>query len=158
MYAGSVLGGFFCFALLSAGGFPALLTETFRDPNLAFVAILVGILGVYGEFVRPGLVLPGVCGGLLALLGVSGLAALPVHSIGVWLIGLAAALLFSGALARSRRVWIALGGVALALGGFSLVDGMRLWVAVGAAVPFAAVTGYLSEIAWRARRNKRVRV
>jgi membrane-bound serine protease (ClpP class) len=45
------------------------LLKAISDPNIAFVLVLLGALGLYVEFSSPGLILPGVAGAILALLG-----------------------------------------------------------------------------------------
>ncbi len=61
------------------------------DPVLIYLLLLLGILGLYVEFQHPGLLLPGILGATCLLL-VFGLQALPLNSLGVLLIALAALL------------------------------------------------------------------
>src|SRR5713226_4525937 len=56
------------------------------DPNIAFILLVLGALGIYVEFSAPGLIFPGVAGGILVLLGLSGLAVLPINWIGAALL------------------------------------------------------------------------
>lgn len=44
------------------------------DPNVALVVLILGALLIYVEFIFPGRVIPGVIGGLLAMLGLSRLS------------------------------------------------------------------------------------
>src|SRR5580698_2146166 len=56
------------------------------DPNIAFILLVLGALGVYVEFSSPGLIFAGVAGGIMVLLGLSGLAVLPINWIGAALL------------------------------------------------------------------------
>src|ERR1700733_14594213 len=53
------------------------LVASIADPNIGFILLVLGALGVYVEFSSPGLIFPGVAGGILVLMGVSSLSALP---------------------------------------------------------------------------------
>lgn len=133
------------------------LSQTLSDPNLAFGAVLLGILGIYCEFVRPGLVAPGVAGGVLALLGISALSTMPLTVAGVALLAAAVLLLPLDAIMGKGWLLSALIAIALATGAGLLIDGrpgIRWPVAIGSASLFGSIAGYLAAIARRARRNK----
>jgi membrane-bound ClpP family serine protease len=49
------------------------------DPNIGFILLVLGALGLYVEFSSPGLIFPGVAGGILGLLGLSALSVLPIN-------------------------------------------------------------------------------
>src|SRR5512143_403824 len=53
------------------------------DPNVGFILLVLGALGLYVEFNSPGLIIAGVGGGILLLLGLSSLAVLPLNWMGV---------------------------------------------------------------------------
>lgn len=61
------------------------------NPNAAFLLLIAGLLAIYVEFVRPGLVFPAVLGGMAAVLAVSSLlkdAAVGSHvdgAIAMWI-------------------------------------------------------------------------
>src|SRR6266705_3894648 len=59
------------------------------DPNLAFVLALAGLLGLYIEVTHPGLILPGVIGGISLVLALFAFNMLPVNWAGAALILLA---------------------------------------------------------------------
>ncbi|MBI4908683.1 MAG: nodulation protein NfeD [Acidobacteria bacterium] len=145
--------------------YPLTLRERFlsavSDPNLAFVLLILGALGIYIEFSTPGLILPGVAGGILVLLGLSALAVLPIHWAGVALLILALALFLLEAKITSHGVLGSGGVVAMVLGAVMLVDGppeMRIrWsTAIGVSLPFAAITMFLMTLVIRARRAKSI--
>ena len=62
------------------------IVAAIADPNVAFILLVLGALGIYVEFSSPGLIVPGVAGGIMALLGLSGLAVLPINWIGAALL------------------------------------------------------------------------
>ena len=129
------------------------------DPNLAFIILVLGALGIYVEFSSPGLIVPGVAGGILLLLGLSALAVLPINWLGVALLALAVALFILEAYIVSHGV-LAIGGtISMVLGALLLVEGppemrIRLGTAVGVALPFALITAFLLGLVIRARRRK----
>ena len=64
------------------------------DPNVSFLLLSLGGLGIVIELLNPGLIAPGVIGAILLILAFLTLGSLPVNWAGVALILLAAALLF----------------------------------------------------------------
>jgi membrane-bound serine protease (ClpP class) len=56
------------------------------DPNLVYLFMMIGMLGLYAEFSNPGMVLPGVIGGVALLLFAVSTQILPVNAIGLLLI------------------------------------------------------------------------
>jgi membrane-bound serine protease (ClpP class) len=130
------------------------------DPNIALVLLVLGALGVYIEFSSPGLIAPGVAGGILVLLGLSALSVLPINWIGAALLLLAVALFILEAKFASHGVLGVGGAVAMILGAVLLVDSpipeLRIhWVtAVGLTLPFALITVFLLSLILRARANK----
>ena len=79
------------------------LVKAISDPNIALILLVLGALGVYIEFSSPGLILPGVAGGILVLLGLSALSVLPINWMGAALLLLAVALVHPGSEVRLPR-------------------------------------------------------
>jgi membrane-bound ClpP family serine protease len=52
------------------------------DPQLALVAVVVGLLGIYAEFIWPGKVVPGIAGGVALLVGLASLGRSGMPSVG----------------------------------------------------------------------------
>jgi len=129
------------------------------DPNVGFILLIVGALGLYVEFNSPGLILPGVAGGILLLMGASSLAVLPLSWVGVSLLLLGATLFVLEAHFASHGVLGSGGTVALVLGALMLIDGppamrIHLVTALSVSIPFALITMFLLSLAIKARRNK----
>ena len=129
------------------------------DPNIAFVMLIVGALGVYVEFSSPGLIVPGVAGGILLLLGLSALSVLPISWMGAGLLVLAVALFILEAKFASHGILGIGGAVSMVLGALLLVQGppemrIHLATALGVTLPFALITFFLLTLIVRARRNK----
>ena len=135
------------------------IISSIADPNVGFILLIVGALGLYVEFNSPGLILPGVAGGILLLLGVSSLAVLPLSWVGVSLLLLGATLFVLEAHFASHGVLGTGGTVALVLGALMLIDGppemqIHLATALSVSIPFALITMFLLSLAIKARRNK----
>lgn len=119
--------------------------STIADPNLALILGVIGLLGLYLEFTNPGLILPGVIGGICFLLSLLGFSLLPVNLIGVLLIVLALGLFVAEATVQGFGL-LGMGGViAMILGLLFLVDApypeLRInWgMALAVTLPFAAI-------------------
>jgi membrane-bound serine protease (ClpP class) len=131
------------------------------DPNVGFILLAIGALGVYVEFSSPGLILPGVAGGILFLLGLSSLSVLPINWIGAALLILGAVLLILEVKFTSHGVLGIGGTVSMVLGALLLVNGppevrIHLSTALAVTVPFALITVFLVTLVVQARRNKAV--
>lgn len=131
------------------------------DPNIAFILLVLGALGVYVEFTAPGLIFPGVAGGILLLLGLSGLAVLPINWVGAALLALGAAMFVLEAKFASHGILGIGGSVALILGALLLVNGppelrIHLSTALSVTIPFALITMFLVSLVVRARAAKSV--
>lgn len=137
------------------------IIDAVADPNTGFILLALGALGVYVEFSSPGLILPGVAGGILFLLGLSSLMVLPINWIGAALLLLGATLLVLEVKFTSHGVLGIGGTVAMVLGALLLVNGppelrIHLTTALAVTVPFALITLFLLSLAVKARRNKAV--
>lgn len=136
------------------------LLDYLVDPNIAFLILAIGAIGLYVEFNHPGAIVPGVVGTIFILLAIFALDLLPVRFAAVTLI-LASLIFFALEAKFATHGILGIGGmVLLALGGLLLVDGpipqmrVKLVTAVAVAIPFGLITMFLASIAIRARRNK----
>src|SRR2546427_4401851 len=94
------------------------------DPTIAALLIIVAGYGIITELSNPGLILPGVVGGLAAVLAIVSLANLPLNIAGA-LMMLLALVLFVADLKAPTHGFLSVGGV------FALVLGMAFLVNTG---------------------------
>jgi membrane-bound serine protease (ClpP class) len=135
------------------------IISSIADPNIGFILLILGALGIYIEFSSPGTIFPGVAGAILVLLGLSALSVLPINWVGVALLVLALALFVLEAKFTSHGVLGVGGTIAMILGAMLLIEAppeFRIHFATAAAVaiPFALITMFLVSLVIRARRNK----
>jgi membrane-bound serine protease (ClpP class) len=135
------------------------LMSSIADPNIGFILLVLGALGIYVEFSSPGLIFPGVAGAILALLGLSALSILPINWVGVALLVLSVVLFILEAKLTSHGILGIGATAAMVLGALLLINGppevrIRLSTAIAVAVPFAGITMFLVSIVIQARRNK----
>ncbi len=95
---------------------------TISNPNLAYILLMIGLLGLYFEFANPGAVLPGVLGGISLLLAVFSFQILPINYVGLLLIILAVALFVLEVKVHSYGVLSIGGVVAMLIGSMMLID------------------------------------
>ena len=91
------------------------------EPDIFFLLLLVGALGLYTEFTHPGVVAPGVVGGICMLLALYAMQILPVNIVGVLLILLAVVLFALEAKFTSHGVLLLGGIVSMLLGAMFLI-------------------------------------
>lgn len=127
------------------------------QPDVFFVLLIVGVLGLYTEFTHPGMFAPGVIGGIALVLALYAMHILPVNFTGLLLILLALALFILEANFPSHGV-LGIGGViSMVLGAVMLIQspitggGVSLGVALGVTVPFALIAILLMRLVLRSR-------
>jgi membrane-bound serine protease (ClpP class) len=98
------------------------LIDLLANPNVAYLLMMAGLLGLYVEFTSPGVVFPGVAGAICLLLAAAALQVLPINYTGLALIGLGMAMLAAEAFLPSFGL-VGVGGiVAFVLGSLLLFD------------------------------------
>jgi membrane-bound serine protease (ClpP class) len=123
-------------------GFRDRFLNIITDPNVAYVLMMLGTLGLIFELSNPGAVLPGVIGGISLILAFFAFQSLPINFAGMLLILLAIVLFIAEVKVVSHGV-LAIGGVvAMALGSLMLYDepesGFRVsWLVI---LPTVALT------------------
>ena len=127
------------------------------DPDVFFLLLLVGVLGLYTEFTHPGVIAPGVIGGICAVLALYAMHLLPVNFAGVVLILLAFALFIMEAKFASHGVLLLGGIVSMFLGAIFLIrspltpGGVSMGVALGVTLPVALLTVFLMRLVLKSR-------
>jgi membrane-bound serine protease (ClpP class) len=98
------------------------LLAVLTDPNIAYILLLLGIYGLFFEFMNPGNIVPGVIGGICLVLALFALQVLPINYAGLLLILLGYAFMISEAFLPSFGV-LGIGGlVAFIIGSIILLD------------------------------------
>jgi membrane-bound serine protease (ClpP class) len=130
------------------------------EPDVFFVLLILGVLGLYTEFTHPGVIAPGVIGGICIILALYAMHFLPVNLAGLFLIALSLAFFILEAKAPSHGV-LALGGiVSMFLGAVFLIrspltaGGVSLGVAFAGTVPFGIIAVVLMRLVLRSRKWK----
>ena len=122
------------------------LLAVIGDPGIAYILMLLGIYGLIYEFANPGMLFPGVVGGICLLLALFALQVMPISYAGLGLIILGVALMIAEAFMPSFGA-LGLGGlVAFVLGSVMLIDtdlpGYGIpWMLI---VPVAAISALFS--------------
>jgi membrane-bound serine protease (ClpP class) len=129
------------------------------DPNVAYILMMLGVLGLFFELSNPGVIVPGIIGGISLILAFYAFQSLPINFAGLLLILLGIVLLIAEIKIVSHGV-LAIGGViAMALGSLLLFDtpelGFRLspWLLVATVGGVAAA--FLITMAAGARALRR---
>jgi membrane-bound serine protease (ClpP class) len=130
------------------------------QPDIFFVLLILGVLGLYTEFTHPGLFAPGVIGGIALILALFAMHMLPVSLTGLALIVLAIALFVLEAKYPTHGI-LGIGGViAMVIGAIMLVrspitgGGVSGWIALSVAIPFAVIVIFLARLVIRSRTWK----
>ena len=92
------------------------------NPNVAFLLILAGIIGLLVEIFSPGLIVPGATGLISLIVGLFASSQLPVTAAGVVLLVLGVGLLIAETQLPTAGIMGVLGVVSLAISGLLLFD------------------------------------
>jgi membrane-bound serine protease (ClpP class) len=128
------------------------------DPNIAFLLLSLGSLGIFIEFLNPGTIFPGTFGVIALLFGFFALSVLPFNWAGVALI-MFAFILFGLELFITSHGILGIGGaIALVLGGLILTSDnppefqVSRWLVITLAVILASFSVYVAINVLRIRR------
>jgi membrane-bound serine protease (ClpP class) len=130
------------------------------QPDVFFILLIVGVLGLYTEFTHPGLFAPGVIGGIALVLALYAMFSLPVSLMGLLLIALSMAFFVLEAKYPTHGVLGVGGVISMVLGALMLVKspwtgmGVSLSAALGVAIPFAIIVIVLARFVLRSRSWK----
>ena len=73
--------------------FKQKLINALADPNIAYLLMMAGLLGLYMEFAHPGVIFPGVAGAICLIIALTAFQVLPINYAGLGLVVLGIALL-----------------------------------------------------------------
>src|SRR6202158_6300210 len=130
------------------------------EPDVFFVLLILGVLGLYTEFTHPGVIAPGVIGGICMVLALYAMHFLPVNLAGLFLILLAMGFFILEAKYTSHGVLAGGGVISMLLGSMFLIrspltnGGVSLGIALAATLPFAVLTVFLMRLVLRSRKWK----
>ena len=123
------------------------------DPNIAYILMSIAMLGIMAEVFNPGLIFPGIVGGICLLLSFYSLGVLPVNYAGILFIVLAFGLFIGEVLTTSFGLFTAGGIISLVIGSLILFQGAPLvfrvdpWLIAIVTILLAAGIAF---ILWRA--------
>jgi len=125
--------------------FAERLFSVLANPNIAYLLMALGALGLYVEITHPGGILPGVVGVIFMLLGLYSVSVLPVSWAGVALIFVALMLFILEVKVTSYGLLTVGGVISFVLGSLMLFDGPipALRVSMGVVLPTAVVVAVL---------------
>lgn len=103
-------------------GLRSKILRTISDPNIAYILMMIGMLGLYFELSNPGAIFPGVVGGICLILAFYAFQTLPINTAGLLLI-LCGLILFIMELKIASYGLLSVAGViCLLLGSLMLFD------------------------------------
>jgi membrane-bound serine protease (ClpP class) len=130
------------------------------DPNIAYLLMSIGTIGIMAELYSPGAILPGIIGTISLVLAFYSLQSLPVNYAGALLIIFGVIFLLLEISITSYGL-LALGGIAaMTLGGLLLIksDAPYLQVSLSFLLPTVLILGGLiGAVAWMAVKSGRGR-
>jgi membrane-bound serine protease (ClpP class) len=142
---------------------PQRILSVISNPNIAYILMTLGILGIYFEMANPGAVLPGVVGVICLILAFFALQVLPVNYAGLLLIIVGIGLLIAEALTPAFGA-LGLGGVvAVVLGSLILFKEQELptpalqvslSVILPVTITLVIMFGFIARLVIKAHRSK----
>jgi membrane-bound serine protease (ClpP class) len=134
------------------------LLKTLSDPNIAYLLMSIGTIGIMAELYSPGAILPGIIGAISLILAFYSLQSLPVNYAGALLVILGVVFLLLEISVTSYGL-LALGGLtAMTLGGLFLIksDAPFMQVSLSFLLPTVMAVGALAGVvAWMAVKGAR---
>jgi len=131
--------------------------KALSDPNIAFILMTLGTIGLIAELYNPGAILPGIVGAISLILAFYSLQTLPINYAGVLLILLGVVLFILEIKVVSYGL-LSLGGIAaMVLGALLLVktDAPFLKVSLSVIIPTVVTFGgFLLAITWLAVKSQ----
>jgi membrane-bound serine protease (ClpP class) len=119
------------------------LLQLIVNPTIAYLLLLVGLVGIAIEIFSPGLIIPGTLGVVSLLLGAYGTAQLPVTAVGIALLVIGVGLIIAEAHLDTHGIVGVIGVGALAASGLLLfnTDSSEFEVSVPVVITVALLLG-----------------
>ncbi len=99
------------------------LQTTLGNPDLAYLLLMLSLLGISIEILTPGLIFPSLFGIISGLFAFLALNSLPVNPLGIILILISLGLFVAEALVRTRGIVTLLGVISVGVGSVFLFKG-----------------------------------
>lgn len=119
--------------------------DTISNPNVAYILMIVGMIGIYFELANPGAIFPGVIGAVCLVLAFYAFQTLPINYAGLLLIGLGIIFFIVELMVVSYGLLTIAGVVSLFLGSLMLFDSpapyfrISIWVILPAIILMTAI-------------------
>lgn len=136
------------------------ILNAISDPNIAYMLLMLGMLGIFFEISQPGVVLPGAVGAMALLLALFAFQALPVNYVGVLLIVLALVLFILEVKVTSFGMLTVGGMVSMILGSLMLYESSEPFLRLSRALIASTVlvtTGFCALVLFFVVRTQRRR-
>ena len=136
------------------------LLSVIADPNIAYMLLSLGGLGIYFELSNPGAILPGVLGAIFLVLAFFALSVLPTNYAGIALVALSILFFIAEIKVVSFGLLTVAGVVCLTLGSSMLFKSfdpalqVSRDIVVGVVVSAIAVVGLLSYLVFQTRGSR----
>ena len=134
------------------------ILNALSNPNIAYLLMMLGIIGIFFEISQPGVVLPGAIGAISILLALFAFSSLPINYIGVLLILLAVVLFILEVKVISYGMLSVGGIIAMVFGSLMLIDSSEPYLQISRAVIAATVAvsaGFIIFATWMIIRTQR---
>jgi membrane-bound serine protease (ClpP class) len=138
------------------------ILNVISDPNVAYMLMMLGIFGLFFELATPGVIVPGVIGGISLILAFFAMQTLPVNFAGVLLIVLAVVLFIAEIKVVSHGILTIGGMVSMILGSLLLFESSAPYLRVSWQVILVTVLMtafffvFVASRVYRAHRQKPV--
>ncbi len=141
-------------------GFIENFLHAISDPNIAYILLSLATLGITAEIFNPGLIFPGVLGGICLLMAFYSLGVLPVNYAGILFIVLAIGLFIGEVLTTTFGIFTAGGVVSLVIGSLILFQGaspvfqIDPWLIATVTIVLAGILAFILQRAIVAHRRQ----
>lgn len=119
--------------------------DAISDPTIAYILLMLGFYGLFFELSNPGVILPGVIGGICIVLGFYSMQSLPVNYAAILLLLLGVILFISELYVTSHGALTIGGVISIVLGGVLFMESSPDYMKVnlGVLIPLSASIGAL---------------